>query len=213
MKPTESQKGIIDEMSTSIYLGPDCEKLNQFVYASQLYGTFFCVYGIFEASDAEGDKKRIDKITLNILNYKGNLNLGLEKAYYDKDKKTIILHVKGMTDPENLVEVDFNGRNIIVEKGDELKLYRELDRLSSAESDTDKYFVFDSEYYARDGELMIPRIRYEQLKEKEIKENLTANINFGYIKEQGNDITGRLSDIELFAPGRRCVPTTMIVRF
>ncbi len=213
MNTNPIDKATLENMITSIYLGPKCEELNQFVYASQLYGTFFCVYGIFEASDASGGKKRIDKITLNVLNYKGTINVGLISSYYDKKQKVIVLNVKGMSDPSKTIEVDFQGNVIEIGKKEELKLYRQLYRLSSAKADPDKHFAFDTEYYGRDGELMFPKIRYEQLTEGEIKENLKDKINLARIQSQGNDITDQLREISLRAPGRRCVPTTMIARF
>lgn len=213
MNSNPIDKAILDEMVTSIYLGPKCETINQFMYASQLYGTFFCVYGIFEASDSGTDKKKIDKITLNVLNYKGTINVGLIDSFYDKNEETIVLNVKGMSDPSKIIEVDFRGNEVMLANGEELKLYRYLYRLSSAKADPDKHFAFDTEYYGRDGDLMFPRIRYEQLTEAKIKENLTDNINISRIRSQGNDITDRLRNISIKAPGRRCVPTTMIARF
>jgi hypothetical protein len=204
---------ILENISTSIFLGDGCEKENQFVYASQLYGTFFAVYGVFKTSKVTDDKRKIDNIILNIINYKGFVNVGLVKADFDKNNNTIELHVRGMVDPKNHIQVNFQGVNVELERGEEFKLYRHLDRLSAAKADVDKDYVFDGEFYNRDGLTMYPRIRYEQLSESEIKSDFSAQVNKSRITNQGNDITGQLKNYNLMAPGRRCVPATMIARF
>ena len=228
-KPIEN--GIIQTYSTTLDLTPEAHKRNQFIYASQLYGTFFAVYAIFHISKEEDDtskekddtskekddsvKIKIGKIVFNILNYKGPIDLGITSVNYDSKEKMFYLHVKALAQPELQHECDFGKKGLEVAKGEYLHFHRELDKMTPDRGDEDKWRVFDSEFYIRDGVQKIPKIRFDQISGQEIKDLLSIEANKEVLETQGNfDLNEVLVDeIRIHAPGKRCVPSTARVMF
>jgi hypothetical protein len=188
----------------------------QTVYASQSYGTFYAVFAKFtvlDILDNEGQvvpkKKLLEKINLKLINYKGLLNISLEKgsekdpnAYERRtDSKSLLIKikVKGAADGELNTEDEilFN-EPVVIEDGMFVSIIRELLTLSGKtneefmdDSENTPFVggVFDDEFYERDGVLT--------KKKKEIGFDLT---------EDTEDIPG--SDFEtvinLNWPGKIC---------
>lgn len=66
------------------YLNLSDKKNGQAIYSSQLYGTFFSIYALIESDKIVKNSKTlyvIKQIKLFIINYKGNINLGITKAH------------------------------------------------------------------------------------------------------------------------------------
>jgi len=198
---------------------------NQFIYASQLYGTFFSIYAIFKCSDVKGSPKKrgIDKIIFNLLNYKGPIDIGLEKAEFvpgdSINKDMFHLYVKGLNDPDKQFEIDFGKNPLIVSRGDELNFLRKLVKLASAPSKKDSYHVFDSEFYSRDGMQKLPKIRFEEMDRADILSIMRVDENKKAMRDQGNyslgDVIGfdNTNNIGIACPSPRCVPATLRVVF
>ncbi len=149
----------LNTYSTTLDLCPTDEPRNQFVYGSQLYNTFFCVFAVFKTAYADKAKKKIKLIsaTFNILNYKGPINIGIVAAKYIDGK--ILLVMRGLSDPDHKPILNFP-EDTILEKHDGLTFERVLLKLRTNESQF-KYEVFDSEHYIRDGKNSIKRLRLE----------------------------------------------------
>ncbi|MBA4053137.1 MAG: hypothetical protein C0490_00340 [Marivirga sp.] len=76
----------IPELVTAFDLknsGTDKKPVYQFIYASQLYGTLFAIYGRFKTT-TKGKACKINELTLTLLNYQGVINIGFtpDKPYY-----------------------------------------------------------------------------------------------------------------------------------
>ena len=211
--------GIIQTYSTTLDLTPEAPERNQFIYASQLYGTFFAVYAIFHTTKVKDDsnKIKIDKIIFNILNYKGPIDLGITSVNYDFKEEMFYLHVKALTRPETQHECDFGVKGLEVAKGEYLRFYRELDKMTPDRGDEDKWHVFDSEFYIRDGVQKIPKIRFDQIPGQEIKVLLSEEANKKVLVRQGNfdlnEVLVEKNGNTPHAPGNRCVPSTARVMF
>lgn len=124
----------------------------QALYHSQLYGTFFGIYAFIESKDA-GDKKAMTSMTLQVINYKGVLNLGIEEAHYNEGDGTIDITMRAMSgkvDDIPVVGID----KLLVSNGDSLIVRRYLKPIHSEESKENvalKNGVFDEEFHYREG--------------------------------------------------------------
>ena len=123
----------------------------QFIYASQNYGTFYAIYAQFEI-----DNNYITRINFELINYKGNINLGFNEhdispahTEVHESKLHLLLNVKGLS-PSRFAHITFSEQNkISLDSFDSIYIYRQLIPLSdSAYKDE----VFDSEHYTRSGE-------------------------------------------------------------
>ncbi|KYG72785.1 hypothetical protein [Roseivirga echinicomitans] len=126
----------------------------QAIYASQLYGTFFCVFGKFTCLAIEKDEYTLDKIEFKIINYKGIINLGISdvKGIFDlKDGagniiKAINIEVRGLCEADefqlNCSGVKLNKNELLIAERTVKPMHEEV-ALSGS--------VFDNEYYYREG--------------------------------------------------------------
>jgi hypothetical protein len=80
------------ELATTVDLNyrisSDGKPVYHLIYASQLYGTVFAMYGRFEGREINIDADKafaIDKISLAILNYKGIINIGFTENDFGWD--------------------------------------------------------------------------------------------------------------------------------
>jgi len=216
---------VLNNRKGTIYLGEGCEKINQAIYSSQVYGTFFGVDAVFEVKDSPDNNIEIVSIKLSAFNYKGIINVGLVSANWNNDAGHIDFYIRGMADPKKVIEVDFKGEKMIFEKGKDLVFMRNLKLLnvpdSGGNTDMEKLHVFDAEFFDRDGGLKFPKIRYEELEDKEIKENIKADVNWQHLVKQGNNmdpVIPNIPDIDdekksIRRPGFRCVPAILTIRY
>lgn len=76
----------MSEILTSVDLTHEPGEAYHFLYASQLYGTLFAVYGKFQCTldkDAKPETLTVGSIDLKLINYKGNINLGFSSTTKD----------------------------------------------------------------------------------------------------------------------------------
>ena len=66
---------------------PYSDTVYQFVYASQMHGTLFGVYGMFDAQKVSEKQYKITKIKFRLINYKGCVNIGLDAIKLSKKEK------------------------------------------------------------------------------------------------------------------------------
>ncbi|MAW94196.1 MULTISPECIES: hypothetical protein [unclassified Leeuwenhoekiella] len=167
-----------------VYLGEKCDQLNQLVYASQLYGTFFTVYAKIETTSGEHTKEReIKTITCHIVNYKGAVNIGLEEVIYNSETGQIDLHLKalGNTSKEKKCK---NLNKFKKSESQTLVFRRRLHHLPKESN----LGVFDTEAYYRDGSFVKQKPDYDNMTDKD----------------------SELKDAS-FAPGGRCMLSELIV--
>lgn len=151
------------ELITSVdlaYKSLDERPVYHFVYASQLYGTLFAVYGSFSGQD-NGSSFTVNSVTLRLINYKGVINIGFHgQPQFQKDN--INFGVIALSNNEEVVVPILPAINVA--KGGQVPLTfsrilhplnafsahqtSPAGQLSSAPPTTP---VFDSEFYERDG--------------------------------------------------------------
>lgn len=149
-----------------------------FIYASQLYGTFFGIYAQFVREENKVDDQKnfkISKIELKLLNYKGIINIGFTSHSHsqDRDGTRITFRVRGAS--SNFEKPLILDPPITVEKGKRTLII--FNRILQPLPDFDGYFddrqrsddsqcseasskltdeppistLFDSEFNDRDG--------------------------------------------------------------
>lgn len=173
------------ELSTNVSLRDDDNQRFQFLYATQLYGTLYGVYGKF-TSTADGNKRIINRIDFIGINYKGeaNLRLCLDSKNPDmirqkeppttsgsspnKEIKMDLWVERDISDPVDILRKPYldldqiSGQDYSVENGDYFRIERKLERMNPITTPKmrDRAFVkghFDSEFYVRDGLLIKPK--------------------------------------------------------
>ncbi len=94
------------DLVTSVELrntGTLAKPVYHFIYASQLYGTLFGIYGRFEGIEINsGGAYQIEKISLKLLNYKGVINIGFTNDslgwnLIDDNNGSMDFHIIGMS--------------------------------------------------------------------------------------------------------------------
>jgi len=229
---------LTEQMTINNYLGTldllsDYENRNQFIYGSQLYGTFFGVYAFFKAEIIGKHEIKINKIVFNILNYKGPIDIGIDRAEYNNQDKIIYLYVKALSDPRAQFELDLSQASLpltLIKKGhpqfiygkDHLTFYRRLVKIDANARNHTHNGVFDSEFYTRDGIRKIPKIRFDQLNDEEVISILDNPVNKTQLEDQGNyyldEVNSELNNPvatmgALRAISPRCVPSVLKVLF
>lgn len=141
------------------------DNVYQFLYGSQLYGTLFAVYGMFDCDPFMNNTTKINTIIFRLINYRGNVNMGLlnegdykPKRRVDKEgRNSIELFVKPLLSSVDPVHFTFNGKGLEVKNGQQLTFQRlavpwdeRLDSKTETGKSQEKIF-FDSEFNYRDG--------------------------------------------------------------
>ncbi len=159
----------MNKLITSLNLDPH-ESHGQTIYNSQLYGTFFGVYAFIKSKEIDGNNKerRITSLTLEVVNYKGELDLGIEKAVYKskgpRKGGTIYLTMRALignslnnnTAKTEDIEVE-NIQGELFEKGNYINVVRYLKPIHSENSEDSTALnegVFDSEFHYREGKVV-----------------------------------------------------------
>ncbi len=75
MTPKEKPEQFITTIDLS---KPFDENIYQFIYGSQLYGTSFAVYGLFDCTPFEDNSTKINRIRFKLINYRGCVNIGVD---------------------------------------------------------------------------------------------------------------------------------------
>lgn len=140
----------------------------QFIYSSQLYGTFFNIYAQPILNE---DETELITLRLFLINYKGHLNLGLLKTENESQsielnegKIEFKVHVRALeaiNGEDESVNLNFNG--IRLDQIKEWIVDRELhpieNDMRSGESTLNQ--VFDTEFFDRDGIFFTERVNPE----------------------------------------------------
>lgn len=151
-----------DTYYTTVVLSEDRVDHFQFVYASQIYGTFFGIYAKFDIRK-DGTRAMLKKIRFRIINYKGVINIGITgiKTTYknpNNNPRRVIeftIKLQGLRNP--LLDFIYNPKDNteFLESGHKLKVGRLLE--SFVGKDRNDLFnsrgngAFDEEFYFRDG--------------------------------------------------------------
>ena len=160
------------EFSSNISLRRGDEERYQLLYATQLYGTLFGVFGKFEWEHVKGGLK-INRMCLRGINYKGPYTLKIvdrfDEPFVQQSRKVegqvLVLELFVKADTSNGVEFpevvwDFErsypGEDFVLRDNDYLRINRNLLPMVDAtdgpiEQRAFKNGLFDEEFYYRDG--------------------------------------------------------------
>lgn len=136
------------------------DKDYQALYSSQLYGTFFMVYGKFKAKKSQENSNayHIQSLKLRILNYKGPVDLKIQDAqlldlktenYVEKDGALLKIKVGIMGGGYEYDVTNFPELNLTKDPKNYLYVKREVKAMSKQEMN--ETGIFDNEYYYREG--------------------------------------------------------------
>lgn len=129
----------------------------QSVYSSQLYGTFFSIFGKFQTK-SDNENYYLYRATFKLINYKGIINMGITRidepylrvtnsgtTHYD-----IQLEVKALHDNDK-VTLNFNTPLIIPKKNSFMNIDRKLIQMHHPKKSALENNIFDEEFYYREG--------------------------------------------------------------
>lgn len=149
------------------YLNPENSDDYQFIYSSQLYGTFFCIYAWFNADESrvlpkgEEGVMPVSNINFQIINYKGPVNIGITHINHmpliddeGLEFKIEVQAMNGSIDYPYVVDYCFkpNEKIIFTRK---VKPLNPPGTAASAIPLTDLKTIFDTEKWERNG-LILP---------------------------------------------------------
>lgn len=140
----------------------NCCRPKQFVFAGQSYGTFYAIFATIELDLEKSNKtqKSIKNIDLEILNYKGLINIGLKRAYFKEksigNSDIIEIELQGLSTQRSVYVEDINKMSPVT-KDDWMIFMGSLKKMNKNDA------VFDEEFHYRNGEFTFPNIpRYDQ---------------------------------------------------
>lgn len=170
----------------NIILNEKYNNRRQSLYASQSYGTFYSLFGKFEVKDFSTNSTKLKSLNLELINYKGLLNMEiagykLDSKVLEGDKKVIILtvliqaatvkraetvfHIK----ESDLSSLEINQEDIFLVRRELLSIYGEskeqLDRRvrQNRSGENEPLWqpllggIFDNEFFYRNGQLLEKR--------------------------------------------------------
>jgi hypothetical protein len=148
----------LDNYYTTVVLAGDKAGDCQFLLASQVYSTFFGVYGKFEVENG-GTQTNLKKIDFRLINYKGLINIGIDHIThtYDSPNKELqfVLHLKGLMPLFQDFPYPFPDNGIVLSSDDKITFERKLKTfIQNPEGINEEVFTsgaFDEEFYFRDG--------------------------------------------------------------
>ena len=144
----------MENYSTNVKLNDNSRM--QFMYASQNYETFYCIFGKFHIIE-----NKISKIDFELINYKGKVNLGFlgsssidSEIFIKRENKNLLIGfpVKASTG-NNKSEIKshnfWDNKEISIVGITRIYVFRGLICMNS---DNEQFHqLFDSEFYYRDG--------------------------------------------------------------
>lgn len=145
------------QFSKTISLGTEDNRF-QLIYATHLYGTLFGLFSRFQTAEEDGTLI-IKQIDFYGINYKGPINLGINKIdINDDDSDLLRIDLKLQADDTEIHtrEINKKGLNIPISANQSLLVERELlpmqgDTTLPDEVRAFKNGKFDSEFFERDG--------------------------------------------------------------
>ena len=126
----------------------------QSIYASQLYGTFFAIYGKFHLKSEDENFYYLDSIDLSIVNYKGLFNILIKDYHFlpntpNSNDSTLIIEVRALKGNE-FQRVDCKGQRFRKDGSSYLHVDRRVAYLHSRGVALDSG-VYDTEFFYREG--------------------------------------------------------------
>jgi hypothetical protein len=172
--------------STTVSLSPEDNDRFQAVYASQRYGTFFGIFAKFNIQKT-GKATILHHIDLELINYKGILNLSLVSAEIDvnareknRDIPVILLKVYVMAkidsvETEQQVILD---KPLSIQKGMYFSVISETIPLSGSPKKNAPFVkgLFDDEFHYRDGLFSVPR----KVTDINLEQDLPGKMELGF---------------------------------
>ncbi len=142
------------DLTLTISLNEADENRMQLVYASQLYQTFFAVFGAFDVDRADPNALTLKGIALQLINYKGMINLGIigvsDPVIID-DGIEIRFKIKAMT-PSGILKYYGFDKAVSVKNSDRIDFQRVLEPIDvKPYTGVGDNLVHDSEFFERDG--------------------------------------------------------------
>ncbi len=160
---------IKDKYYTTVVLSEDRKDDFQFLVASQLYGTFFGIYGQFIGKCNNG-KATVEKIVFRIINYKGIVNLGIADIKFKPASKKIkfIITLRGLGSIVQNVTFKPDPGPLILNQKNEIVIERQLQSFIGSNDEIFSSGTFDEEFYFRDGlfPLSAPKAALEKMIDK-----------------------------------------------
>jgi len=147
-----------NSLSGNVVLKKD-DKRFQLVYATQLYGSLFGVFGRFNAREVDNTKMELDSVDFQGINYKGPINLGIKEiSLKSSDSNALNIELKLQADETGMyTDVKRCTINKFVTKNQLFVIERELVPMVDPNLEPDilkrafKHGKFDSEFFVRDG--------------------------------------------------------------
>lgn len=152
----------------------------QEIYSSQLYGNFFGIFSSFQVNDIKNDCYELSSMELQLFNYKGVINMGINNAEIfkvEEGKFIIKLEVQALNDQDSC---GFNCNNILIPKGSQILVDRRLKKMH-ADCSALRDGLFDDEFYYREGGDVFPP---RQPKPLECGELLPEDVLEKFLKEE-----------------------------
>ncbi|WP_074408800.1 MULTISPECIES: hypothetical protein [Aquimarina] len=142
------------DLTLTISLNEADEDRMQLVYASQLYQTFFAVFGAFDMDRTDPNVLKLKGIALQLVNYKGMINLGIigvSNPMITDDGIEIRFKIKAMM-PSGILKYYGFDEAVPVKNSDRIDFQRVLDPIDvKPYTGVGDSLVHDSEFFERDG--------------------------------------------------------------
>lgn len=170
----------MNKLITNLNLNPN-GSYGQSIYNSQLYGTFFGVYAYIKSTEIteKPEERKINSMTLQVVNYKGELDLGIEKAEFKPNESgggtlyitvrtvvsNVIHNLSGTAKEVKTDQIEVEGINgEICQRGSFINVVRYLKPIHADKSDSSSALnegVCDNEFHYREG-TVVPKYTLKQ---------------------------------------------------
>ena len=141
-------------LTLTISLKEEDDSRMQLVYASQVYQTFFCVFGAFEIDRTNPMNLKLQGVHLQLINYKGLLNLGIvgvSNPIRTGNGVEIIFKIKASV-PSGIMKYYQFDEAIVIKNGKHIDFHRILEPMDvDPVRGVSGSNVYDTEFYERDG--------------------------------------------------------------
>ncbi|WP_106792317.1 hypothetical protein [Aquimarina sp. Aq78] len=142
------------DLTLTISLSEADEDRMQLVYASQLYQTFFAVFGAFDVDRTDPNDLKLKGIVLQLINYKGMINLGIigvSNPIIIENGIEIRFKVKAMM-PSGILKYYGFDEAVPVKNSDRIDFQRVLEPIDvKPYTGVGDNLVHDCEFFERDG--------------------------------------------------------------
>lgn len=142
------------DLTLTISLNEADENRMQLVYASQLYQTFFAVFGAFDVDRTDPNALKLKGVALQLINYKGMINLGIigvSNPVIIDEGIEIRFKIKAMM-PSGILKYYGFDEVVLVKNSDRIDFQRVLEPIDvKPYTGVGDNLVHDCEFFERDG--------------------------------------------------------------